>query len=839
MSGWLNYDDVLGQLRAVGLDIDSLKVGTPSPVRCREINGDREKRCWYWLSDIELTSSSSGRGLYITGAWGIFRGNERIKGKVDLKLTKRRIEITAEQREAMKVRQAEATKRAKAIRDAEIKRAAAAAQKAWAVYVPDGESDYLVKKQVGAHGIRFSPSANGTFAVPMADGAGRIWGLQIIRAGRNTRRQLQKQYWPKGLNKVGHYHMIGKPLASAVILVCEGYATGASLHEATGLPVAVAFDAGNLVHVARSLHENYRTAQVLICADDDYQQKCKACGKLTPVDSPACAHCGADHGCQNPGVEAAKAAAHAVGGAWVAPAWPFDRAGSKLTDFNDLATHAEGGAQHVTARIADAIRAAGWGESGVGTPPPAAPGGGGGAERPRAASVMAVGDLVDRFIPIDDGTGKSVFDMWTRKIVLRTQMESLLPAGARMDDVKRHPTWINRGAYYIENVGFDPTERDPKVLLNTWRGWPTTPRSGDCKRALDLLRYLCSNEQEAVADELYDWVLKWLAYPIQNPGAKMRTSILIHGPQGTGKSILMESIAKIYGEYGHVIDHGAIEDKFNSDWCMRKLFVIADEVVAMQEKHQLKNQLKGLITGKVIRINPKNLPAYSENNLLNVVFLSNEHQALVLEADDRRHCVIWTPPALSKPEYTALSQVLDNGGIEALHQFLLEVDLGDFNEWTLPPETKAKDDLRVLGMNSVQLFLREWTTLELETPGGKVVPFCPCLGSQLYETYQAWCRRTVARDIGMKIFMSYVTKRPGWEGGKSQPTWDNFQNRRVKNRKMIVPNPDEMLRALDHDATGCIERLQRDQFESKRDWLTAGFFAFSDAIRVTDPGGDW
>ena len=50
--------------------------------------------------------------------------------------------------------------------------------------------------------------------------------------------------------KSGLWHMLGQPEGAAVVLVAEGYATAASLHEATGLPVAVAFDAGNLVHVA-------------------------------------------------------------------------------------------------------------------------------------------------------------------------------------------------------------------------------------------------------------------------------------------------------------------------------------------------------------------------------------------------------------------------------------------------------------------------------------------------------------------------------------------------------------------------------------------------------------
>ena len=68
-------------------------------------------------------------------------------------------------------------------------------------------------------------------------------------------RKLEKEFWPAGLAKKGHFHLIGMP--TSIVLVAEGYATGATLHEATGLPVAIAFDAGNLRHVAAALRERY------------------------------------------------------------------------------------------------------------------------------------------------------------------------------------------------------------------------------------------------------------------------------------------------------------------------------------------------------------------------------------------------------------------------------------------------------------------------------------------------------------------------------------------------------------------------------------------------------
>lgn len=826
MTAWANYDDVIGQLRSFGLDVDGLEVNTPKPVRCREIGGDRERRGWYWLSDIELTNKDGTRAFYITGAFGIYRGAENLKARVEL--SKHRAIITADQKAAMEARHKEMQQRRKGLRAAEIQRAATKATIAWSKFVPDGESAYLVRKRVKPHGVRFSPSGNGTLAIPMCDAAGRISGLQIIRADRKGRHVLEKEYWPKGLEKIGRFHLVGNPMAGGVILVAEGYATAATLHEASSLPVAVAFDAGNLVHVAKALLEGYPRSRIAICADDDYLQKCKLCQQPAAVSVRECSSCGLPHGQVNPGVEAAKAAAFGVSGITIVPSWPFDRGGKKITDFNDLATHAEGGPHLVRAQVWEALRNAGWGAPQPHTPPAGvSPRGEGGDERRAAASILQIGDAVDRYIPIDDGTGKAVFDQWQQKIVLREQMLTLLPAGVRWDDVKRHPTWIARGSYYLDQVGFDPGNDDPNIRLNTWTGWPTKPRAGNCKLALDLLRYLCSSEPNA--DEIHDWVIKWLAYPIQHPGAKMKSALVVHGPQGTGKSMLFEAVGAIYGEYYILMNQGAIEDKFNADWSSRKLYVVADEIVARQDMHHVKNQLKTLVTGEWIRVNPKNLIAYRERNHMQFVFLSNERQPLVIEHDDRRHGVIWTPPKLPKAHYDAIAAELESGGLEALHQFLLDVDLAGFGPHTEPPMTRSKEDLLDLGRGSVERFVHEWQRLEIpDHEGTGVLPFCPCLGSQLYAAYRKWCERVGERDMGDKRLIGHIKKLHGWTAGQSEPTWKSFQEQSTTNRKMVVPSASAMTESVDYCTDGRQERLLQGD-RAKKDWLTLGFFTFRDA----------
>ncbi len=198
------------------------------------------------------------------------------------------------------------------------------------------QAPYLVRKDVQAYGVRFTHP--GTLLVPLRDAAGKLWNLQRIAPAKPENGAPEKLFL-KGGRKSGLWHMVGE-LASghsgpdtagpAVLLIAEGYATAATVHEATGYPVAVAFDAGNLQPVARALRQQYPAALLVLCGDDDQATEAK--------DG------------SNPGRQKATAAAQAVRGVAVFPEG-LPPGGS---DFNDLAAHVN--AQHGAGAGLDAVR---------------------------------------------------------------------------------------------------------------------------------------------------------------------------------------------------------------------------------------------------------------------------------------------------------------------------------------------------------------------------------------------------------------------------------------------------------------------------------------------------
>lgn len=784
---WINYDDVVGQIQAAGFDIIDVEVGVRKRVKVRDLS----QKGWYALHEIKL---DDGR-MAIIGAFGWWRGAEKFVENIKLRVGKDTVKLSAEQSAAMRKRIADEKRRAESARKAEAERAALEAGRVWRAYLPTGECDYLKRKAVGAWGVRFAPSGAGTMAVPMMDAAGKVWGIQIIR-GKNRGNKLEKQNWPKGLALTGHYHLIGG-IPKGVVLLAEGYATAATLHQATGLPVVVAFFAGNLLPVAEAIKKAYRGARILVCADDDY---------LTEG---------------NPGVAAADNAALAVAGAVAVPAFTVDREGKKLTDFNDLA--ALEGESVVRAQIEARLAALGWSVAAAATSAAGASAGGEGEARREIASVIQVDEALERFAMIY-GAGGTWFDNIEHMLVPKSDLQDILPEHG-MRDMRTRKKVVR-----LDEVGFDPAGNDPRIRCNLWGGWPTVAKPGKCQVLLELLEYLCSHESNA--REIYKWVLKWLAYPIQHPGAKMRTALVFHGPQGAGKNLFFETVMAIYGEYGRIVDQAAIEDKFN-DWASRKLFLIADEVVARAELFHVKNKLKGLVTGEWIRINPKNVAAHDERNHVNLVFLSNERQPLVLEKDDRRYTVIWTPAQLPEGFYSDVRAELDAGGRAALHDFLLHLDLGDFDEHTKPPMTEAKRDVIGLGLDSVERFVADWQSGEVVLPDGTVLPYCPCLGTQLFAQYLHWCRAEgVSRPRERNQFIGTLAKLPGWQAGKSCHTREDLGSPANKNRKMVIPDGDSMRRspAGSRQRAGITEGYWQDDGEDRASWLTRGYFVFDQAI---------
>ncbi len=181
---------------------------------------------------------------------------------------------------------------------------------------------YLLRKQVKAYGLRVRcwkrvlKTAEGqhktllienSLLLPLFDASLAIRSLQAIFPDKHPLLDRNKDFLPCG-GLAGLFWWIGGARTEKV-LICEGYATGATLHDESGCRVYLAFSANNLLAVGRIVREKLPNAEIVFCADND-----TAAG--------------------NPGLTKANEAAAVVGGSVAVP--PI------FGDFNDYALYLQG-----------------------------------------------------------------------------------------------------------------------------------------------------------------------------------------------------------------------------------------------------------------------------------------------------------------------------------------------------------------------------------------------------------------------------------------------------------------------------------------------------------------
>ena len=242
--------------------------------------------------------------------------------------------------------------------------------------------------------------------------------------------------------------------------------------------------------------------------------------------------------------------------------------------------------------------------------------------------------------------------------------------------------------------------------INLWTGWGCDPKEGNVKPFHDLLDFLFKDEPD-----LLRWFWQWLAYPLQNPGAKNMTSVLLHSrAQGVGKSFVGYIMSGIYGENFVVVDHESMTTTFNS-WAANKQFILGEELTG-DNSRRWADRLKNMVTRETVLVNAKYQPEYELVDRANYLLTSNHVDALFLEGDDRR-IAVHEIKAAPKPQpfYDRIDRWRRNGGPSHLFHYLLrDVDLTGYNPKARAPMSAAKQ--RMIDHSKSDLDLFAQTILE-------------------------------------------------------------------------------------------------------------------------------
>jgi len=238
----------------------------------------------YWLTTV-----ADG---YAFGDWSTGEKHFAFPNDVNLLTPSERAELNRKINEERKKYLAEQKEQQKKVAET------AAAQFAKMSDAP-AEHPYLARKQIAANAAKYNPETQ-SLVVPLYDSAGELWTLQYIRPDGEKR-------FLAGGRKQGCFCPFGDE--TETIVVCEGFATAASIHAATGFYTVAAMDAGNLSPVACEIRSKHPKAKLIIAADNDWESE------------------------NNTGVNAAAVAADKAYAALCIP--KIDTPG--MSDFNDIA----------------------------------------------------------------------------------------------------------------------------------------------------------------------------------------------------------------------------------------------------------------------------------------------------------------------------------------------------------------------------------------------------------------------------------------------------------------------------------------------------------------------
>jgi putative DNA primase/helicase len=190
--------------------------------------------------------------------------------------------------------------------DQEYADAKAKALSIWKQSVLATNQEYLSRKNINPFVLRaLKPS---TLIAPLTDGHS-LHSIQFIYSN-GVKRFL------KGGKTKGMFCFI-KAADLTIdypekLLICEGFATGATLYMETNTPVVVTLSSSNLITVGKIIRKKHPKAELLFCGDNDHATE------------------------GNPGKNAAIRAAQACTGSWIVPSFTDLDPTPKDTDFNDL-----------------------------------------------------------------------------------------------------------------------------------------------------------------------------------------------------------------------------------------------------------------------------------------------------------------------------------------------------------------------------------------------------------------------------------------------------------------------------------------------------------------------
>ena len=230
---------------------------------------------------------------------------------------------------------------------------------------------------------------------------------------------------------------------------------------------------------------------------------------------------------------------------------------------------------------------------------------------------------------------------------------------------------------------FEPNRKEKNDTFNLFRGFIYDSENNNydediIKPFLEHLNFLVSNDSKQ--NELYEYILNWMAHIIQKPEEKTEVAIVFYSLiEGAGKNILFDIFSELLSGYtAKFRDTSSLTDKFNGEM-MGKLFCIGDEIKAKAQ--EVANELKDIITRKKEIIEFKGKDKIYIRDYKNYAFTTNNENVIKVDNSDRRFTFIECPDEKKNSEYfKVLVEFIHNKDkLTNLFNFFKSRDISSFN----------------------------------------------------------------------------------------------------------------------------------------------------------------
>ncbi len=305
-------------------------------------------------------------------------------------------------------------------------------------------------------------------------------------------------------------------------------------------------------------------------------------------------------------------------------------------------------------------------------------------------------------------------------------------------------------------------ENNDTSSFNIWQGYVAEKINNiDMSKVNPMLEFI--KEVIFSNNEIYyKYIMSWLYILLAKPELKTNVVLFLYTEEfGTGKNTFTDFLSLLLGShlYSEISGIDKLVDRYNKFLLGKKLIVVDETSSVKKEFVATYDKIKSLVTGNTVYLEEKFEKAFSVENLLNIIIVSNHSDSIHVSKGDRRYLCL----ELSKihlqdiPYFTKLREICFNTeGVNNFYTYILSMDINDIVDVRIIPETELKKQIVEISMSSSLKYLKYLkNTLNSEEVE-------ELSASTLYFNYKNWCQINNENLVSNTKFglniKNYITK---------------------------------------------------------------------------------